>query len=277
MSTVEATHAALPARSTRFGTVARAANVLGLVTLVALVGLWELLVDAHAVQSSSLSSPSAITRASWPLITSGTLPGDLWHTLGVTLLGWAIASTGGLLLGLLLGFSRTAWSFSMASLEVLRGIPGIAFVTLAIVLFGLSTKMELAIVIYVSVWPVLVNTITGVRNVTSTHSDLAALLRLNWHRRATKIVLPSAMPHVVVALRLALASALALAVVAEMLGNPHGAGYHLIIEQQSLHPARMFAYVVSVGLLGVLLNSGFMLVLLRVAPGISVYLREGDE
>ena len=249
-------------------------NALGIITLIILIGLWEVLIDVGVLQLTSLPSPSAISRASWPVIHSGQLFSDLGYTLRVTLTGWVIASVGGIALGLVLGLWRPAWEFSMASIEVMRGIPGIAFLMVAVVLFGLSTNMELFIVVYVAMWPVLVNTVAGVRSVSRTHADLAALLRISGLRRIKTIVLPSSMSHVVVALRIALAAALSLAVVAEMIGNPQGAGYRLILAQQGLRPERVFTYVIAIGVLGVLLNSTFMMCLRVFAPGTNHVLRE---
>jgi sulfonate transport system permease protein len=258
-----------------FGRRFRRLNVAGIGTAVLLLIVWEGLIDVGVLNLTTLPSPSAIVRAGSPVMTSGSFYSELGHTLQVTLFGWVIASAAGIGIGLILGSSRQAWRFSMASIELLRGVPGIAFLMITVVIFGLSMKMELSLVIYVVIWPALVNTVAGMRGVTATHSDLAVLLRMSRLRRLRTVVVPSAMPLVAVALRIGLASALSLAVVAEMIGNPEGIGYRLILEQQGLHPARVFTYVITIGIVGLLLNKAFLILFRLLAPGANHVLREG--
>jgi sulfonate transport system permease protein len=252
----------------------RRVNFVGLATVALLILVWEGSIDFGLLNLTSVPSPSATAREGWPIITSSAFYSDLGHTLEVTLVGWLLASVAGIALGLILGSWRPAWRFSMASVEVLRGIPGIAFLMITVVIFGLSMNMELALVVYVVIWPVLVNTVAGTRTVTRTHSDLATLLRMSRMRRIRTVVIPSAMPHIAVALRIGLASALSLAVVAEMIGNPKGIGYKLILEQQGLHPARLFTFVITIGVVGLLLNMAFLNLFRLLAPGANHVLRE---
>ncbi len=184
----------------------------------------------------------------------------------MTLLGWLLASVLGAGLGVVLGLSNTAWRYSMASIEVMRAIPPVTLVPVALLVFGFSVRMELTIILFVSAWPVLVNTIDGVRGVRSELLDVARMLRLAPAVRIRKIVLPAALPSIVVGLRLALSLSLVLAVVAEMIGNPSGLGNALVRSSQSLRPEEMFAYVFAIGLLGVALNAGLQRLVARVQP-----------
>jgi sulfonate transport system permease protein len=188
------------------------------------------------------------------------------HTLRVTLLGWVLAGALGTVLGVILGLSRTAWRYSMASIEVMRAIPPVSLVPVALLVFGFSVRMELTIILFVSAWPVLVNTIDGVRGVRPELGDVARMLRLSRWQRAKKIVLPAALPSIMVGLRLALSLSLVLAVVAEMIGNPSGLGNSLVRASQALQPEQMFAYMFAIGLLGVGLNAGLQRVIAKVLP-----------
>jgi ABC-type nitrate/sulfonate/bicarbonate transport system permease component len=126
--------------------------------------------------------------------------------------------------------------------------------------------MELLIIVFVAAWPVLVNTIDGVRGVRAELLDVARTLRLSRVTRIKKVLVPSAMPSIVVGLRLAMSLSLVLAVVGEMIGNPAGLGNALVRAQQALQPAQMFAYVLTIGLLGVALNAAFGVVSARIVP-----------
>jgi ABC-type nitrate/sulfonate/bicarbonate transport system permease component len=229
------------------------------------LGLWEAAVRGGMLEFQYLPAPSAVGRGLRTVIFSGELLTATVHTLRVTLLGWLLASVLGAGLGVVLGLSHTAWRYSMASIEVMRAIPPVTLVPVALLVFGFSVRMELTIILFVSAWPVLVNTIDGVRGVRPELLDVARMLRLAPAVRIRKIVLPAALPSIVVGLRLALSLSLVLAVVAEMIGNPSGLGNALVRSSQALRPEEMFAYVFAIGLLGVALNAGLQR-LARVQP-----------
>jgi ABC-type nitrate/sulfonate/bicarbonate transport system permease component len=238
----------------------RRVNVLGLATASGLVLLWQILLGMGLVHVEYLPAPAGIARALWSLATQGGLAENVGHTLGVTLLSWAIASVIGLVFGVLIGCFPEVWRYSMASVEVLRSMPSVAFVPVSLLVFAFTVKMEVALTVYIAQWLVLVNTVDGVRGVSPRMLEVAKMLRMSWLERTRKIVLPAAMPVIIVGLRLGLSVSLVLAVVSEMIGNPAGLGYQLIFEQRALQPERMFAYLVVIGALGVLLNAAVVYV-----------------
>lgn len=235
--------------------------------LLALAVLWEVLVRFKVAEIQFLPAPSEIATAAQDALAGGELLGRIAHTLGVTILGWGIASTIGVALGLLLGLSPLAYRYSMTSFEVTRAIPPITFVPAALLVFGFSLKMELVLVIYGGIWPVLINTIGGVRSIAPELRDVGRMLRLSRLETIRKVVLPAALPAILVGLRLALSLCLVLAIVAEMVGNPAGIGNGLISARQALQPALMFVYVIVAGLLGVALNAGLRASARALLPG----------
>ncbi|MBW3537325.1 MAG: ABC transporter permease [Actinobacteria bacterium] len=243
----------MSSRSRRLGRV----NWPGLLTLALLAGAWEATVRWSLLDYQYLPAPSAIARGARTLLASGELIPNVLHTLMVTLIGWSIASVIGIGLGLLLGLSPTAYRYSMTSFEVTKAIPPITFVPATLLIFGFSLRMELVIVVYVGVWPVLINTIGGVRGVPGELLDLGRMLHMSSWTRVRKLIVPAAVPEILVGLRLGLTLCLVLAVVAEMVGNPAGLGHALVRAQQALQPEKMFAYVLSAGVLGITLNALF--------------------
>jgi ABC-type nitrate/sulfonate/bicarbonate transport system permease component len=237
--------------------------------MAAFLAVWQVLVDTKALDYDYLPAPSAIASAGWSLLWSGELLTNLFHTLRVTLLGWAAACPLGITLGIWLGLWNTAWRYSMSSIEVLRAVPPVSLVPVALLLFGFSIKMELTIIVYASAWPVLVNTIDGVRSVPEDLLDVARMLRMSRSTTIRKIIVPSGMPSIVVGMRLTLSMSLVLAVVAEMIGNPSGLGNALVSAQQALQPADMFAYVLTIAFLGVALNAAFRYVSARTMPSLT--------
>ncbi|HEX3789276.1 MAG TPA: ABC transporter permease subunit [Pseudonocardiaceae bacterium] len=240
---------------------------VGLILPVVLIIVWQLVKSTGMLSYQDIPAPSTIWSATVAMADSGELSGNVEHTLAACLGGWALGSVVGLLLGLLLGLSQRAFTYSMASVDVLRAIPAIAFVPVAVIVFAQTLQMEIVIAAWVSVWPVAISTIDGVRGVSSVHQDLARSLRLSAVQRTVKFALPTAMPKILVALRLSLSAALVLAIVAEIVGNPDGIGYALVQEQQSLRPDAMFSYILITGLLGLILNFVLTWVLEHFVPG----------
>ncbi|HEY0248204.1 MAG TPA: ABC transporter permease [Gryllotalpicola sp.] len=243
--------------------------LLGLIVPAAIIVIWQLAKSLGALPYDNVPSPFQIVRSYGALIADGELARNLGHTLLACLGGWALGSAIGIALGVGLGVSRAAWNYSMASVEVLRAIPAIAFVPIAVIIFTQTLQMEISIATWVAIWPVTVSTMNGVASVSSEHHDVARSLRLSWLERVTKLALPTAMPKLLVALRLSLSGALVLAIVAEIVGNPAGIGYALVSAQQALRPDEMFAYILLTGVIGLVLNGLLSLVYRYAAPGVT--------
>jgi NitT/TauT family transport system permease protein len=228
--------------------------------IVVLVGLWELYGRTIGASFGTIASVFDIARAFNKLLFEGPLVAQLIHTLSVSIVGWLLASLLGMAMGAAIGLWRPVWAYTMASIDVLRSIPSISLVSIALMIFGFSSKMEMVIVVYVSQWPVLLATAGGIRSVPDSYLDAARSLRLSRSATTFKILLPGALPNILVGLRLSLTLAIALAVVAEMVGNPAGLGFGLVFSQQAIQPAEAFAYLVVIGVVGWGLNAVFVLV-----------------
>ena len=238
-----------------FGSLSFRPNVAGLVTLTACVLAWETAIRASAIQYQYLPAPSAIAFGAGELIASGELLDATLHTLESVFLGWAAAVGAGLSLGLVLGSSPLLRRYTLATIEVLRPMPAVAFVPVALLLFGFSIETELMVIILPSLWPVLINTMGGLMDVHVRLSEVGRTFRLSRTAILCKVMLPAAVPAIMVGARISLTLALVLAVLAEMVGNPAGLGYAVVAQQQALRPDLMFVYVVVIGLLGLILNA----------------------
>ncbi len=256
-------------------TAMRRMNPPAVVTAILILGVWEAAVRSGLVQLTFFPAPSDVAVAFFRLLLSGELPRDLLHTLSAALLGWLIGASIGVLVGLWLGISAASWRWAMITVEFLRSIPAITFVPVAALLFGFSLQMELVVTTYAALWPSLVNAAEGARKTSPLLLDSARTLGLSAARRAFRVVMPGAAGSILIGLQLSLALALTLAVAAEMVGNPHGMGYALVLQQQALHPAAMFAYIVALGLLGLALNYLLLQASRLLLPGIMHALNAG--
>jgi ABC-type nitrate/sulfonate/bicarbonate transport system permease component len=249
-------------------------NWPGLATIALACALWEILLRAGLAQYQNLPAPSAIADGFLEIAGSGQLLTDTLHTLRSVLVGWAAALALGVVLGLLLGASRTLRRYCLASIEVLRPMPGIAFAPVALLLFGFSLQMELMVIILPALWPVLINTMGAVMGVHARLFEVGRTFRLSRGGILRKIMLPAALPGVLVGARLSMTLALVLAVVAEMVGNPAGLGYAVVREQQALQPEKMFANVLVIGVIGIILNAALVAAVAAFFPAASGRLRE---
>lgn len=242
-------------------------NLPGLALIAFGVALWEAYSRTLGSHFDTIASSFATFIAIKNLLLNGPLLGQLAHTASVALLGWIIASTLGFIMGLSIGLSRPAWTYTMASIDMLRSVPSISFVSIALLVFGFSSNAEMVIVVYVSLWPLLLGTLGGIRSVPRSLLDVARSLRLSRSSTVRKIILPAALPSIVVGLRLSLTLSVALAVVAEMVGNPAGLGFGIVFSQQAMQPALAFGYLVVIGILGWGLNAIFVIAARRLSRG----------
>lgn len=249
-------------------------NLLGLGTIVLVLAVWEIALRSGFAQYQNLPAPSAIAVGLVEIVRSGKLLEDTAHTMLSVLVGWTVALALGVILGLLLGRSATIRRYTLASIEVLRPMPGIAFAPVALLLFGFSLQMELMVIILPALWPVLINTMGAVMGVHARLFEVGRTFRLSHTEILRKIMLPAALPGVLVGARLSLTLALVLAIVAEMIGNPAGLGYAVVREQQAMRPELMFAYVFAIGVLGVVLNAMLSGAVALLFPAASGRLRE---
>ena len=208
------------------------------------------------MQSDAVAAPSAVLMALATALADGTLvvatAQTAWATLGGLLLG---AGTG-LLAGLALGLSRRAATSASLLIELLRPLPSVALIPVALLVFGFGYRLEVAVVGFAVFFPMLLLAMAAVRAVPARLMEVSAVLRLSMAARVGKIVLPAAMPRLFVALRLCVGIALVVAVTTEIASNPQGLGYALLSAQQSLAPDTMLAVLLWIALIGWCANAG---------------------
>lgn len=233
------------------------ARARGLVFPLALLGLLEALVR-QGPASDTLAAPSAAWLAWWGAWRDGSLWPPTVFTLTSAALGLALGAVGGGLLGTVLGLSPRLARLSFLSVEVLRPVPSVALIPLAMLVFGFGLRMEVGVVAFATFWPMLVLSQAAARQVEPALLEVAAALGLGPAARLVKIVLPAMVPRLFVALRLGVAIALVVAVTVEIAANPHGMGYAMMIAQQSLAPELMLAWLLWIAVLGYAINAGAM-------------------
>jgi NitT/TauT family transport system permease protein len=221
---------------------------VALVAVVAEVGVR--LFDLH----DSVAAPSAALRALVDGLTSGTLSGELGTTLAAYTQGLALAAVVGVGFGLAIGSSRTLLDATFVVIEFLRPIPAVAFIPVAILLFGFDTPMRRLLVAYAALWPILLNTIYGVRGADRVLHDVARTSGVTRFGRLVRVSLPAALPSVATGIRLSASIALLVCVTAEYVTVTGGVGSYMQKQQSSFQLPELYAAVALVGLLGYVVN-----------------------
>lgn len=220
-----------------------------------LIGLFEVYARRAGLYSDAIAPPSQAVLAFWRALRDGSLWQATAFTLSAAGIGLALGALLGLLFGTVLGLSTRAARIGFLSVEVLRPVPSIALVPLAMLVFGFGLRMEVSVVAFATFWPILILAQSAARQVDPRQLEVAQALQLSWGARLTKIVLPAMVPRLFVALRLGVAIALVVAVTVEIAANPHGMGYAIMIAQQSMEPALMLAWLFWIGVVGVGVNA----------------------
>jgi ABC-type nitrate/sulfonate/bicarbonate transport system permease component len=232
----------------------------GFAVVVGLLLLWELSVRTGAVRSESWPAISTILQA---LATGFTAEG--WGTVfGSSLYrmtaGLLLAALAGIALGLVLGASARLHRTAMPALEILRVLPGPALVPPLIFLLGVDDALKIVVIAIAAFFPILLNTIAGVKAADPVHLLVARTFRVPRRRVLLGIQLPSALPYVFAGCRISLGIALIVTVVTEMLAGAEGVGYYIVSMQYAMRASDMYAAIILLSAIGYLLNRVFLAV-----------------
>ena len=187
------------------------------------------------------------------------------YTLIVFAIGFLAASICGIVLGVLIGLSRTLFDVLNPFLQVLKPISPLAWMPLLLYTVQDGKITSVLVVFMASLWPTVANTAFGVNNIRQDYLRVASLLQFNWFRRLFIVILPGAAPAIISGLRISFGSALVAVVPAEMLLGELGVGYNTWIEWNNLDIAGVIFTILVIGVLGYILDAMFD----RVAKGVS--------
>lgn len=231
-------------------------RALGWTVVLLLAGLWEL---GGRNDTTGLFPPlSEVLAETVELLRSDALVDDILPSVARALAGFALGSAAAIVLGVVLGWWRALEPWTTAPLEFLRAVPVPALVPLAVALYGSTTSMKVGIIALGAFWPVLLNTVDGIRRVDAGYVESARVYTSGGNLAVLRrVVLPAATPQITTGLRIGLAISLIVMVVSEMFGSSSGLGY-LILQSQRLYAlTSMYAGVVILAVIGLLLTALF--------------------
>jgi taurine transport system permease protein len=273
MSAVTATPAALAPVTTARGRSRtwprRTASALLAVVLV--LALWHLLTAVTGIVSPArFATPAEVFAALQQIAVEGygnaRLHEHVLRSLLLVTMGFTVAASAGVVLGLAMGASRTVEAFVNPIFLVLRPIPPLAWIPLAIVWLGLGDAAKMMVIFVSAFVPSVINSFTGVRQIDKPIFEAAAMLDVRGWRYWREVLVPGALPSIFTGLRLSLQASWTTLVAAELVGAVAGLGTILNQAAQDIYPAMILVGMVAVALCGWLMTLGLGWIERRVTP-----------
>lgn len=252
-----------PAIRTTHPVRARVARVLlGLWLPAGLVALWYV----TSLGSENLYYPpqSEIWQALIDDWTGEHFAGDVVPSLACLFAGLTASVLLGVAGGYALGVCRPARQVLLPILDGFRSTPAIALIPVFIAIFGIGSSSEIFIIVWVSVWPILLNTVDGISGIERGYHDVARVVRLTGMRRFGLMSFPAASPQIMAGINTSIGLAVTVMVALEMYSSQRGIGFQLVGAQRNFDLASSYAGAIVAGILGYALAVGFHLVQRRV-------------
>jgi ABC-type nitrate/sulfonate/bicarbonate transport system permease component len=239
-------------------------NVLRVLSVLAVLVFWE--IYGRSSDPVLFTYPTAVASAAVAMTREGVLLEAIWESLRVLALGLLLGVVVGVALGVLAGRSRIAAALLDVPTIALYATPMVALVPVLVLWFGFGVEAKIVVVFLFAVFPVLINTAAGVREVDPRLEEVATSFCSSESRMWRDLIVPSALPYIVTGIRLAIGRALVGIVVAEFYTALAGLGYVIVAEANQFRTDRVMVPVIVLMALGVALTKAIEWAERRVSP-----------
>lgn len=230
-------------------------RLYGLGGIVVALAIWEFVSVSGLVAASILPTVSSVASSIGH--NAGRLSGSVGSTLAAWAVGVAIAAVLGVVLGTAVGLWAAADAFTDGIVRMMRPMPSLALIPIAILVAGLGLKMTAGLVAFSAFWPVFINTRHGVGQVENAVIDAGRSLDLRGMRLVGRVILPAASPMIATGIQVAIGLAIVVTISVEMVSGSGGLGEFVLVAQQGGDTPTMYAGIVAGGALGWALNTIF--------------------
>ena len=235
-------------------------RIAGLGILFSVLLIWQIVVLANLVPPAVIPTASSVLAALFTLTMNGSIPRELSASLGRIIEGFLIAALLGISLGNIVGTRKFVEKTANPLIQFLRPMPGAILIPLAILYFGLGNLMIVMIVIYSCLWPILINTIDGVKNVDGLYFDVAQEFEVSGFAKFKKVILPASAPLIFSGLRVSLGIAWIAEITAEILSTaPNlGLGVSIFFNMNSGNFTAMYARIIAIAIAAYVISELFL-------------------
>jgi len=229
----------------------------GVILILLLLALWQF--SALYLMDTPTWPPVTRIFQAWVSdLLDGTLITNLLATFWRQMLGYWLAVVLGIGVGLAMGYFRVAYNLMEPLIEVFRPIPGPAYLPVLVLFVGIGDEMKVVLILVASLFPILLNTYSGVRAIDPVQFDTARTLGLTTAQTLREIVLPAALPQILTGMRISLAISLILAILSEMIVSNDGLGYFTLLAERTFKVPDMYAGIFTLAIFGYALNRLFL-------------------
>ncbi len=227
-------------------------SAVPVLTIVAALAAWEALVRLRGIAPIYLPAPSSVLGYLWRMIADGSMPYHLGITLLRIFVGFALAAVCGILLGVVMGMSRTVARVADVWIAALYPLPKISLIPLLIIWVGTGEAYKIVISAVSAFFPIVISTYAGIRQTDRGLIKAAKDLGANARQIQLKVVIPAAVPSIFAGLHLGMGVAIILVVAAEMIGGSSqgGMGWLLISSGQVMETEKVFASLIVLAVVG---------------------------
>jgi NitT/TauT family transport system permease protein len=226
---------------------------------IILIVLWFLVTFTGLIDSFFLPSPIKVARQLVTLLGTLSTYDHLLRTFYRMIAGYSLAIILGIPLGIVLGSWQKVYETVEFIIDFFRSFPATAMFPLFMIAFGIGDSSKIALVVFACTLLIVVNTTYGVRGCSRTRKNVVKIMKVSKIYLLSKVVLPEALPQISAGLRLALSLSLIVMVVLEMfIGTQKGLGFLIYNAHMTYQIADMYAYIIMAGLIGYMLNQGYI-------------------
>jgi ABC-type nitrate/sulfonate/bicarbonate transport system permease component len=243
-----------PATRARFRLTRLSDTAVFVFSIAASLAAWELVSRTGLISQADLPSMSASFRELWSLVQTSDFWGALLQTVRGWALGLAVAAALAIPIGILLGSSDFAATAFRVPIEFLRPIPSAALLPVLFLTLGTTLKSEIFLAAFGAFWPLLVQTMYGVRDVDPVALDTARSFGVGRFERLYRLKLPSAVPYIATGMRISSTVSLILAFTAELFMGTPGLGQKVNFASSFGLHEQLYAYALATGFLGVAIH-----------------------
>jgi ABC-type nitrate/sulfonate/bicarbonate transport system, permease component len=218
---------------------------------VTIIVIWAILTTfTGLIPPYFLPSPFEVFESFESLLINGQLIADTSLTLLRVILGLLVSAAVGIPLGILMGWSKKFNDLTSLTIGILRPIPPIAWIPFSILWFGVGLESAIFIIFMGSVFPILINTMDGVKRVDKVLLETAYTLGANQRQTLRKVVVPASLPSIVTGLKVGVGVGLMCTVAAEMIGSNNGLGYLIFTSTSMLDTGSAIVGMLTIGVIG---------------------------
>ena len=214
------------------------------------LAIWQTASSLGYIAPYALPSPWLILRTGVESVADFSLPRDILVSLGRVVGGFILAALAALALGIVTALSTRFETYTRCLFQVLKPIPPIAWIPIAILWLGIGESSKLFIIFIGAFFPVFINTVSGIRHIDPRYVEVARVLEIPYGKFVKTVVLPGALPVILSGLRIGLNSAWICVVAAEMIAATSGIGYLLMDGRQLAQPDKVILAMLVVGVIG---------------------------